>query len=545
VSQAQAQSDVSITPAQAAAEVLRRERARASLVEYARAIDIPGAPASDDPDNEIFKPVESSVALHHRVIMEAIQRCIMKYKTTGKPGRLIIMAPPGSAKSSYASVVAPPWCMGKFPGTRYIIASYASKLAESHSRKARALCRDPRVSNIWKEKPTRSKAMDAVADWGLSNGSEFIARGFQGGITGNRADGIIIDDPVAGREEADSENNRLKIKDGYREDVLTRIKPGAWIILIQTRWHEDDLAGSLLPEDYQGESGTMIGRDNQEWEVLNIPAKCERDDDPVMRQPGEYLWPEWFPESHWHIWENDPQSQRTWASLYQQRPTAADGIEFKREWFKWYDPDLPPGSPGALPEHLNKYGASDYATKNDRKADFTEHGVIGVDEAMNFWFIDWWYKQTTSDIYIAYWIAMLRRHQNIRRWWDEGGPIGNAIQPAKISAMRLAKRYVTIEKLPSIKSKAIKLASFQAKAAAGMVYFPLKRPWASRLVDQLCSFPTGRFDDGADVCGLLGRGVDKMAAAHVPSADRKPDLIPYSAQWLEYEETANASVRFN
>jgi predicted phage terminase large subunit-like protein len=133
--------------------------------------------------------------------------------------------------------------------------------------------------------------------------------------------------------------------------------------------------------------------------------------------------------------------------------------------------------------------------------------------------------QTTSDKYIAQLVLMMERNRP-RRWAHEGGPIGNAIGPAIRDALRAAirnKKYVCpIEEMPSVKSKAVKLTSLQAKAAAGMIYLPINRPWAERLVSQLLAFPAGRWDDAADTAGLLGRLVDQMMDAKDDRPEKRP-----------------------
>jgi len=456
-------------------------------------------------------------------------------------GRLMIFAPPGAAKSSYASVVTPAWLLSRTPGYRIILASYASKIAEKQSRKARALCRQEKHVSIWKDRPILAGDQKAVNQWALSNLSEFMAAGILAGITGNRANGFLLDDLIAGREAADSEAIRQKTYDEYIDSVTTRLLPNGWVILITTRWHPDGVEGRILPENYNGESGRILCRDGQTWTVINMPAKCEREDDPLGRQPGEYLWEEWFPREHWAQWENNPRAARTWAALFQQRPSLGEGLEFKREWFKWYDPDKQPGEPGARPKQLTIYGASDYATKED-KGDFTEHGVFGLDEPANFWILDWWYGQKTTDITIEAFVDLVDKHMP-RRWWNEGGPIDNAIAPAIARAMQERREanhktvYVPIEPLVSIKNKAIKLNSFQARAAQGKVYLPLRRPWANRLLDQLCAFPAGNHDDGPDVCGLLGRGIDVMMNPYAPAVQTRKQLIPFTAEWLETTDT--------
>ena len=331
-----------LAPSKAAGELLRRQRARASLLEFSQSIDIPGVPTVEPPDElieterTVYKPIESRVALHHLLIMQAIQRCIETPR-----GRLMVFAPPGSAKSTYASVLAPAWAMGRAPNTQIILASYATAIACKQSRKVRTIMRDPQYTSLWADKPTLLDDQRAIDDWSLTNGSSMMAAGLLAGITGNRCDLLIIDDPVANREQADSATIREKIYSEYIDTAMTRAKPGMSVILIQTRWHEEDLAGSILPQDYSGESGLLDCRDGQTWEVLSIPAEAEREDDVLGRKIGEFLWPEWFPREHWAVWRDNPRAARTWSALYQQRPAPFTGVHFNREMFKMYNPDLP------------------------------------------------------------------------------------------------------------------------------------------------------------------------------------------------------------
>ena len=350
-----------ITAQQASAEILRRKRAQASLPEYSQLIDIPGVPNSAFEDEEesiildaagrpigggklltayapdpIFNPIESRIALHHYLMMLEIQRCIETPR-----GRLMIFAPPGSAKSTYASVIGVSWAMGRKRNQQIGLTSYGSSIAAKQSRKVRTIVKSPLWSSIWPERPLLLDDQRAVDDWSLTNGSSLMSAGLLAGITGNRFDGVVIDDPVRNREEADSATIREKIYAEYIDTVLTRAKPNMWVILIQTRWHEDDLAGSILPANYEGESGLIHCRDGQWWNVLSIPAKAERSDDPLGREQGAYLWPDWFSVEHWQQWELNPRAARTWAALYQQRPAPFTGIHFQRDMFRYYDPRLP------------------------------------------------------------------------------------------------------------------------------------------------------------------------------------------------------------
>jgi len=111
--------------------------------------------------------------------------------------------------------------------------------------------------------------------------------------------------------------------------------------------------------------------------------------------------------------------------------------------------------------------------------------------------------------------------------------------------MQHAQKFVAIESLPSLDDKAVKLQAFHARATAGTVHFPVKRAWADNCIEQLVKFPGGRWDDKADVCGLIGRMVDQMMDARVPVADRKPLLVPFTEAWLMHgTESEKPKVRF-
>jgi hypothetical protein len=297
-------------------ELRRRARARTSLHTYALSIDIPTVPfEAPCPDEELLGPASMYMASHHAAILAVLERTMNRFM-----GRCMIFAPPGSAKSLYTSVVAPTWEMGRKPGTRILLTSYQSTLAERQSRRAMSIVEQQKWRDLWLDAPALTK--DAAGEWALSNKSEMLAMGLLGGLTGNRCNGGIIDDPVSGREDADSEPMRIKTLNAYKDDFLSRLLPGAWIAFIMTRWHENDLAGSLLPDDYKGESGMIRCKDGLMWEILNIPAKCEHGDDPLGRKVGEYIWPEFYPPEHWAQYEEaqGAESARTWSSLYQQRP---------------------------------------------------------------------------------------------------------------------------------------------------------------------------------------------------------------------------------
>jgi predicted phage terminase large subunit-like protein len=202
----------------------------------------------------------------------------------------------------------------------------------------------------------------------------------------------------------------------------------------------------------------------------------------------------------------------------------------------------------ALPKSLRIYGASDYAVMEPRhgkkEPDFSEHGVWGVDKIGDLWAVDWWSCQCETDVAIAAFIKLVALWKPIR-WANEGGLIDKAIGPAIRSAMQRSQKFVAVDMLPSLDDKAVKLQAFHARATAGTVHFPVRRAWAENCIEQLVKFPGGRWDDKCDVCGLVGRMVDKMMDARLPFTQVRPMLVPFTEKWLEFNDhNAKPQVRY-
>lgn len=513
------------SPKAAELEMLRRMRAQRSIHSYALSVNIPTVPfPAQLLDEDLTGPASGLMTVHHSAILAVCERTMNRAM-----GRALILAPPGSAKSTYVSVVASSWEMGRRPGSRIILTSYGATLAERQSKRAMMICEQPEYQMLWPEAPTM--ATRAAGDWKMTNESNLLASGLTSGVTGNRASGWIVDDPVSGREEADSPAMQQKTADAYQDDLLSRVLPDAWGIVIMTHWNENDLAGKMiLPDDYKGQSGMIKCKDGLVWEVLNIQAKCETADDPLGRKIGDYLWPEYMPVRHWQQFENSSgkEAQRAWASLYQQRPTAQGSGTFTREMIGLYDK-------GQLPPKMNYVGASDFAVSAG-KNDFTEHGCFGIDHDLNIWAVDWFYGQVTTDVGLDEWIRMVTRWK-AKQWFNEGGVIDKAIRPAANKLMRDKKKFTNLTAIPSMADKLAKVQSFQARAGAGCVWFPRDAPWTERVILQLISLPAGRHDDAADVCGLIGRALDDIRIGERPPGPRQKGLKPFTSAWLEHDDS--------
>lgn len=744
-------------------------------------VDIPTVPITDAEEEDNFSVMRlGTLVKHHLLLCSALQGV-----AEGRIPNAMFLLPPGSAKSTYTDVVFIPWYMAKYPRKNVILGSYASNIARKQGRRARQLIKSKPFANLFPG--VELSAVSSAADeWALTTGGEFMAGGLLSGLTGNRAALGIIDDPVAGREEAESETMRQKTWDAYIDDFCSRLVPGAPQVMIlcmvggtnvlmadgtekvlrdirigdavatydggrlrpstvlnwanqghdlvikittksgtiveanerhpflverngnqewvrtrdlrigdrmlrmgrgaessvpsmdapstsrarasanptitstggpadgarhlsipihampqrssigtgylsktterwsrtraasalcvsnrqeqtyeligaasfastiattqgrsapcfattaisssamesprkscsgplstyestldpiaaiepggvqevfdiqvaetenfianglvshNTRWHDDDVAGRILPEGWDGQSGPIEGRDGRTWHVVCLPAICDRLDDPLERKIGETLWPEWFSASHWAPFQRNA---RTWASLYQQRPAPESGSYFRREWFNGGEIDgrtFPRRryAPGQLPKNLRKYGSSDYAVTEDG-GDFTTHRVWGVDPISELYLLTGGYRaQATSDQWIEALIDLMNAHDPFA-WFGEGGVIQKAIEPALLRRMRERETRCRLEWLPSIADKPTRARGFQARCAMSMVWIP-EGPEGDAFIDELVRFPAGKHDDDVDNASLIGRALDMAHPALVPPEQPKP-----------------------
>lgn len=341
---------------------------RADLSMFAETIEVPGAPNEGDPENPYARRL--TLAEHHRLILDAVQDMMDGGEEIDG---ILINMPPGSAKSTFGSVVVPAWVLGRRPGTNVIAVTYGQELTYRFARRVRQICRDPVYERIMGT--TIVEGNTAVEQWSLTNGSDYKASAVGAAITGMRADLVVIDDPVKDRESADSELIRDKTWAAYIDNISTRLKPGGKIMMILTRWHENDLAGRLLGEKWKGQSGLWRTTDGRLFRIINLPMVAEHADDPLGRAPGEQLWKEWFLPSEVarlkKMAEGGGTAARTWSSLYQQRPAPDEGAILARHyWRKW--------EKSSVPECDHVFLCYDTAFEEDESADFSAMTAWGI-----------------------------------------------------------------------------------------------------------------------------------------------------------------------
>lgn len=277
--------------------------------------------------------------------------------TRGEIDRLMLFVPPRHGKSEMTTIRYPIWRLARRPGMRVIVGAYSAALALKFSRKMRKLARAAGIE--------LSKERTATEDWETEEGGGVRAAGVGGGVTGMGADLILIDDPVKSRAEANSPAYRDKCYDWYTDDLLTRLEPGGAIILIMTRWHEDDLAGRILASD-----------EGSEWTVIRLPALAEKND-PLGRTEGEALCPERY--------DVDALRRRrlvlksSFEALFQQRPQPAGGTIFQEVWFQ--------SRYKRLPKLLEVWSCWDTALKAEEENDESACIVMGSGEDGNVYIL--------------------------------------------------------------------------------------------------------------------------------------------------------------
>lgn len=502
----------------------RYELARRYLKDFACSVDIPTVPVSEDPEKEFFE-IDGGLRVpkladHHSLVCDKLQGL-----SDGMIPNLMLLLPPGSAKSTYTDVVFAPWAMARKSRYHVILASYASNIAAKQGRRARQLIQAPQFSRIMNVGLDPSKS--AADEWMLTNGSEFMAGGILSGLTGNRAMLGILDDPIRGREAAESETIREKTWDAYVDDFCSRLVPGAPQVMILTRWHAEDPAGKILPEDWDGESGWFDGRDGRKWYVVCLPAIADRADDPLNRKIGETLWPEWFSLEHWAPFMRN---SRTWSSLYQQKPSPDEGTFFKGDWFDRYS---------KRPSNLRYYMTSDHAPKGGTGSDWNVFNVWGVDENQHLWLVDEFRMQGTFDKAVGIQhgdagdaemaeegaFALIKKWQPFC-WFPEDDATWKASQGFVTAAMRRLKVRCRIEPLSAAGGdKPTKALPFQAKASMGEVHIPTGF-MGDEILKEYKQFPAGKHDDRVDAAAHIGRVLDQAHPALVKTVTRAapPDM---------------------
>lgn len=405
-------------------------------------------------------------AKHHKLIIEKLEAV-----ERGDIKRLMLFLPPGSAKSSYASVLFPAWFLGRNPTKQVIAASHTAELAETFGRRVRNIVKSEDFCRLF---PNAHLAEDSQASgrWDMEEGGGYYAVGVGGSVTGRRSDLTILDDVVRSREDADSERVRQKTWDWYVADLKTRLKPHAALIVIMTRWHSDDLAGRLIADQEKG---------GEQWEIVSLPMEAGLND-PLGREPGELLWPEWYTPD---MVKQAKRDSRNWSALYQQSPTIDGGNILKSTWWKiWPEDKKLPTCDHVFLSWDTAYSEASY--KGNAHSAFLAFGVFWNDS-----------EDRNCLILLKAWNAQVDYPELRRKARDidkELAPDCHLIErkASGISLVQDMKRIpgVRVRTYQPDKDKVTRAYAVQAMLESGQIYAPDRR-WAESVIEQIAQFPNG------------------------------------------------------
>ena len=407
-------------------------------------------------------------AQHTRYIAERLTRV-----ERGTLKRLMIFLPPRHSKSMTVSESFPSYFIGRDPDRRVILTSYGDSLARRFGKANRDKLDDfgKRLFNI-----TIDSSNSSVTNWSIEgHRGGMISSGIGSGITGEGADCLIIDDPIKNRQEANSQTFRDRIWNEWQSTLYTRLHPGGSVIIILTRWHEDDLAGRLLNPDY-GEV--------EDWEIIRLPAEAE-ENDPLGRTPGTPLWPEIGFDAEWMEKTKAMVGSGVWNALYQQRPSPEEGNIVNRNWWQYHKPVHPDDV--QMDEIIQSWDCSFKETGNS----YVVGQVWGV-KGPNKYLLDQFRERTDFP-------GTLRAIRQMTDKWPQARTKlieDTANGPAVIATL---KREISgIIPVKAAGSKEARLHAVVPEIEAGNVYLPEGAPWVRDFIEEFVSFPNGANDDQVD-----------------------------------------------
>jgi len=433
-----------------------------------------------------------------------------------KSPRLMILMPPRHGKSEMASVRFPAWHLGHCPDHEIINCGYNMDLPMRFSRWVREIVRDKAFQALFENCVIDPESQSAEA-WNTLMGGGFTAAGVGGGITGKGAHVLIVDDPIKNQEEADSINTRDNLWSWYWSTAYTRLAPGGGVLIIQTWWNDDDLAGRLQL--------AMSSEDSQadKFDVVKYPALAESfeyehketheiirrtellppepslgeynaEDFTLLRSPGEALHPERYNAPMLlNYRENMP--RRTWSALYQQNPVPDEGMYFQKDWLRFEV------TPPVL-SNKNVYQAWDFAWGQKNHNDYTVGVTLIQDESNQLHLVDVVrFRGDTLSVAEAVIDAAVKWGSEIScplTIGFEDGAIWQGVKPFLHQMMGERNVYPPYEELKALTDKMARARQLQGRLQQGRIWLLRDAVWAPVVTQELLRFPAGAHDDIVD-----------------------------------------------
>ncbi len=433
---------------------------------------------------------------HHAVMAEALERVVR-----GEVSRLMFMLPPGSAKSTIVSIQFSTWWWSLFPHHHILRCSATQALAEKFGRRCRSAVSTKEYARL--SGATLDPQNQGVTHFGNTGGGTQTAAGVGSSIIGLRSNLSILDDPVATFEEIQSEKRREDAYQWYLNEYRSRLIPGSPEIIVTTRWHAQDIPGQLLRDE------------GDTWEVIRIPMECEEDDDPLGRNVGERLWPEWFTDQQATEAKRDP---LRWAGMYQQRPLVEEG--------SWLNPeDIEIVEPSEVPKGIKWHGALDIAL-TEGSGDFSVLTIGGLGPDGTLYIKDQWRDRVTPDKIVERCAEYAQMYQLTEAMIDDD-PAAKAFRTLAHKLFRQKGVILPLHPIPIRgRDKETRAAAFRGLAKMGSVKM-VRGDWNAVTMAEINAFPIGGagvHDDIVDTLGLLGQRAALMPPAELDKVIEKKPL---------------------
>lgn len=463
--------------------------------------------------------------VHHDICARLEQ--FSKDVADGKSPRLMLLVPPRHGKSQIASKLFPAWHLGHHPHHEFISCSYNVSLAMEFSREARDVIKSSYYQHLFPDTKLNDDIQSAET-WKLRSSTGtgaggYVAAGVGGGITGKGAHILSIDDPIKNAEEAESVDIREKLWGWYQSTAYTRLAPGGGVLIIQTCWHDDDLAGRII-------RAMKEDAEFDQFEIVKYPAIAEEDEQ--YRLKGQALHPERYPlEQLLRIKKTI--GPRHWSALYQQDPVGDEGAFFNREMFVYRTQEIDLA-------RVNIVQTWDFAIGEKQHNDWTVGTTIAQDENDNLHVLEQVRIKTNDVAKIADAVIDMFEKHNVTAFGAEDGQIWRAMRETLRKRMVERKIYIPIDdegfKLQPLKDKQVRARPLQARMQLKKVTFPRGQTWVDDLMKECLRFPGGVHDDTVD--SLAWGAV--LAARQGPP---KPFAVPKNRSEKTVKQKLNEFLR--
>lgn len=463
---------------------------------------------------------------HHEVLARKLESVAM-----GHCKRLMVFMPPRHGKSELTSIKFPAWYLGRHPDKEVICCSATAEGAERFARRTRDLVQEELHTAIFPDCQLQ-KGSKSVADWRVSPRGGLRGTGIGGLITGMGANVLIIDDPVKDREEAESDLIRRKNWDWYTSTAFTRLEKGGAVILIMTRWHDDDLGGRLL--EMEGEKGTYLdkltgkwckvtgpypkGSKVGQWEVVRFPAEALENES--FRRIGEPLWYDKY-DNEALLEIKETVGIRDWSALYQQDPVLEEGSEFNKGWFKtWKE----------LPKNLRRITTVDLAISQRTGADDSVVMTCGISDNNNIFVIEYKNWKARPDEVIDE-IYRQNKEYNSQVVVETTGYQQALMHYIELEGKKRGRR-LHVEGVKYFTKKEERIRGLIPYYSNGLIYHNSND--CQVLEDQLTRFPSGRHDDVVDALSMAIPYLKKPRGFADNKIGINPNWKP-ATSWLKKE----------